>query len=140
MFSPLDLTFFRIVDPKYLDKVPANAVKHGNYSDQVSSSSIGIKREHSERYSRKKGGTKEVSLRVEDSRRSSNSHLQSDSDLEDDEEASEQGMDLLEDTSRTPRYKGHETKQCYAAYALSFLVLKVKGQGKGHHLFYLGNS
>ena len=140
MFSRLDLTFFRIVDPKYSDKVPANAVKHGNSSDQVSSSSIGIKPEHSERYSRKKGGTKEVRLHVEDSRRSSNSNLQSYSDLEDDEEASEQGMDLLEDTSRTPRYKGHETKQCYAAYALSFLVLKVKDQGKGHHLFYLGNS
>lgn len=127
LFSPLDLTFFRIVEPKYPDKVPANAVKHSNSSDQVSSSSTGIKPEHSERYSRKKGATKEVRLHVGDSRRSSNSHLQSGSDLEDDEEASEQGMDLLEDTSRTPRYKGHETKQCYAAYALSFLVLKVKG-------------
>lgn len=127
LFSPLDLTFFRIVEPKYPDKVPANAVKHSNSSDQVSSSSTGIKPEHSERYSRKKGATKEVRLHVGNSRRSSNSHLQSDSDLEDDGEASEQGMDLLEDTSRTPRYKGHETKQCYAAYALSFLVLKVKG-------------
>ena len=47
----------------------------------------------------------EVSLHVGDSRRSSNSHLLCDSDLEDDEVASEQGMDLLEDTSRTPRYK-----------------------------------
>lgn len=140
LFSPLDLTSFRIVEPRYPDKVLANAVKHSNSSDQVSSSSTGIKPEHSERYSRKKGGTKEVRLHVEDSRRSSNSNLQSYSDLEDDEEASEQGMDLLEDTSRTPRYKGHETKQCYAAYALSFLVLKVKGQGKGPHMFYLGNS
>lgn len=140
LLSLLDLAFFRIVDPKYLDKVPANAVKHGNSSDQVtSSSSTGIKPEHSERYSRKKGGTKEVGLHVEDSR-SSNSHLQSVSDLEDDEEASEQEMDLLEDNRRTPRYKGHETKQCYAAYALSFLVLKVKGQRKGPHMFYLGNS
>ena len=116
LFSLLDLAFFRIVDPKYMDKVPANAVRHGNSSDHVTSfSSIGIKPEHSERYSRKKGGTKEVSLHIEDSRRSSNSHLQSDSDLEDDEEASGKGMDLLEDTSRTPRYKRHETKQCYAA-------------------------
>ena len=82
----------------------------------------------------------EVILHVGDSRRSSHSHLLCDSDLEDDEAASEQGMDLLEDTSRTPRYKVHETKQCYAAYALSFLVLKVKGQGKDPHMFYLGNS
>ena len=82
----------------------------------------------------------EFSLHVGDSRRSSNSHLLCDSYLEDDEAASEQGIDWLEDTSRTPRYKGHETKQCYAAYAVLFLVLKVKGQRKGPHMFYLGNS
>ena len=96
--------FFIIVSLKYLDEAPANGVDHGNSSDQIAPSSSRLKPEQSERSPGKKGVTKEVMFDIGDSRRSSNSYVPSESDLEDDEESSQQEMDLLDDTSRIPRY------------------------------------
>ena len=100
----IDLVFFIIVSLKFLDEAPANGVDHGNSSDQIASSSSRLKPEQSERSPGKKGVTKEVMFDIGDSRRSSNSYVPSESDLEDDEESSQQEMDLLDDTSRIPRY------------------------------------
>ena len=100
----IDLVFFIIVSLKYLDEAPANGVDHGNSSDQIAPSSSRLKPEQSERSPGKKGVTKEVMFDIGDSRRSSNSYVPSESDLEDDEESSQQEMDLLDDTSRIPRY------------------------------------
>ena len=100
----IDLVFFIIVSLKFLDEAPANGVDHGNSSDQIAPSSSRLKPEQSERSPGKKGVTKEVMFDIGDSRRSSNSYVPSESDLEDDEESSQQEMDLLDDTSRIPRY------------------------------------
>lgn len=91
---------------KYLDEAPLNGVGHTTSSDQVTpSTSARLKPETKERSPEKRAGTKEVVFDVGDSRRSSNSnYVPNESDLEDDEEDSVKGLDLLDDTSRIPSY------------------------------------
>ena len=92
-----------------MDEAPLNGVGHTTSSDQVTpSTSARLKPETKERSPEKRTGTKEVVFDVGDSRRSSNSnYVPNESDLEDDEEDSVKGLDLLDDTSRIPRYKTH---------------------------------
>lgn len=88
---------------KFLDEAPANGVGHASSSDQVTPSST-LKPDQ-ESPAKKGTRTKEVVFDVGDSRRSSNSVYVPDGSDFDEEETSEQDMDLLDDTSRIPRYE-----------------------------------
>ena len=91
---------------KYLDEAPANGVGHASSSDQVTSS-LAVKpaQEQGAAAMKPSRGNKEVVFDVADSRRSSNSavYVPDESDSEE-EEPEEQELDLLDDTSRIPRY------------------------------------
>ena len=92
-----------LVSLKSLDETPANGVGHASSSDQVTPTSM-LKPEHSEGSPGKRGRSKEVAFDVGDSRRSSNSvYAPTESDMEEDEEALQQGMDLPDDTSTIPK-------------------------------------
>ena len=130
---------------KFLDEASANGIDHVNSSDQVTPSSSRLKPEKSERSPGKKGVTKEVMFDIGDSRRSSNSYVPSESDLEDDEESSSQEMNLLDDTSRIPRYLYKGYYMAARRYEISLRVLKYFFQHKkrnfvsasDHVMFYL---
>ena len=130
---------------KFLDEASANGIDHVNSSDQVTPSSSRLKPEKSERSPGKKGVTKEVMFDIGDSRRSSNSYVPSESDLEDDEESSSQEMNLLNDTSRIPRYLYKGYYMAARRYEISLRVLKYFFQHKkrnfvsasDHVMFYL---
>ena len=137
--------FFIIVSMKFLDEASANGIDHVNSSDQVTPSSSRLKPEKSERSPGKKGVTKEVMFDIGDSRRSSNSYVPSESDLEDDEESSSREMNLLDDTSRIPRYLYKGYYMAARRYEISLRVLKYFFQHKkrnfvsasDHVMFYL---
>ena len=130
---------------KFLDEASANGIDHVNSSDQVTPSSSRLKPEKSERSPGKKGVTKEVMFDIGDSRRSSNSYVPSESDLEDDEESSSREMNLLDDTSRIPRYLYKGYYMAARRYEISLRVLKYFFQHKkrnfvsasDHVMFYL---
>ena len=130
---------------KFLDEASANGIDHGNSSDQVTPSSSRLKPEESDRSPGKKGVTKEVMFDIGDSRRSSNSYVPSESDLEDDEESSPQEKNLLDDTSRIPRYLYRGYYMAARRYEISLRVLKYFFQHKkrnlvspsDHVMFYL---
>ena len=104
-FSPL-LYLCTPVGLKYLDEAPANGVGHASSSDQVTSS-LAVKpaQEQGAAAMKPSRGNKEVVFDVAESRRSSNSavYVPDESDSEE-EEPEEQELDLLDDTSRIPRY------------------------------------
>ena len=95
---------FTLVSLKHLDEVPANGITHTSSIDQATSSSV-LKPGHSDGSPEKRGGAKEVAFDVGDSRRSSNSVYAPNESESEEDEASEQEMGLLDDTSRIPRYK-----------------------------------
>ena len=95
---------FTLVSLKHLDEVPANGITHASSTDQATSSSA-LKRGHSDGSPEKRGGAKEVAFDVGGSRRSSNSVYAPNESESEEDEASEQEMGLLDDTSRIPRYR-----------------------------------
>ena len=83
-----------------------NGVAHASSSDQVNPPSL-LKPEQSQESPEKKEprATKEVAFDVADSRRSSNSnYAPNESDSEEEEEDLATSMDMLDDTSRIPKY------------------------------------
>ena len=87
---------------KYVDDVSVNGIRHMDSSDHVDSSSL----EPAAQLQATKG-TKEVAFQVGDSRKSSGSSvfLPNESDFEEDEEeALEESMELVDETSKIPWY------------------------------------
>lgn len=108
-----------LVGLRYLDEAPANGVGHATSRDKdIPSSSLkpGHDQEPPER--KVSRGTKEVNFDIGDSRRSSNSvYVPNESDSEEGE-ASEQELDLLDDTSRIPKYALFYSYRDYYYYLL----------------------
>lgn len=95
-----------LVGLKYLDEAPANGVGHTtSYDNVMPSSTLKPGRDQGSPERKVSRGTKEVNFDIGDSRRSSNSvYVPNESDSEE-EEASEQELNLLDDTSRIPKYE-----------------------------------
>ena len=113
-----------LVGLRYLEEAPANGVGHTTSRDKdVPSSSLKPGYDQGSPERKVSRGTKEVNFDVGDSRRSSNSvYVPNESDSEEGE-ASEQELDLLDDTSRIPKYALLYSYKDYCYNSIRSLVL-----------------
>lgn len=113
-----------LVGLRYLDEAPANGVGHTTTHDkEIPSSSLKPGYDQGSPERKVSRGTKEVNFDIGDSRRSSNSvYVPNESDSEEGE-TSEQELDLLDDTSRIPKYALFYTYKDYYLIASDHLSL-----------------